>query len=280
MLQQLKELKEKVVLRAARKKELEELEPQLETLEKELFALKIDAHNQQVDVDLLNCFSLKNLYYALSGKKEAMLEKETSEARAARQKLDAAQFQYDQISQRLDSCAKEIAALKGCESDYWALLHTAVATDPQVESILVERKAEVAVLLSDAHEAGNAALEQIYDTLKNVHNVMKWNRSIGGMGWTMAMPGYLNAVQKDIEILRKLVISFTRKLDSLPLPQDAILSHEEILTLSKAHFQELTGNIGAEQRLYEADNALHAAKDKIFSIQAAMEIARKDISDM
>ena len=280
MMEQLASFQEKVARRAALKKEFEDLETQYEALEKELFSLKIDAHNQQVDVDLLNCFSLKNLYYDLTGKKEGMLAKETSEARAAKEKLDQAQYRLEQISRRLEGCSSEISALSGCEAEYWSFLLSGAPSCAEVRRALTERKETLVQQLQEAFDAGTAALEQIHDTLINIDNVMKWNLSLAGTGWVMSIPGYMNGVQKKIEVLRKLVIVFIRKLDSLPLAQDQILSPKEILCIPKDHFREISGNIGADQRLREADNALHETKDRIFTIQSAIEKAQKELSNM
>lgn len=271
---ELKRMQHRVQRRAELKKEREQLEAQLETLEKELFALKIDAHNQQADVDLLNCFSLKNLYYDLTGKKEAMIAKETSEARAAKEKLNSAQFTMDQTAAKLESVAREIDALSGCEGDYWAYLQNQCS---DLEA-LAQRKEELRILLQEAMDAGNTALEQIYDTLKDMENVSNWNTALAGTGWTMSMPGYLNGTQKKIEVLRKYVLTYARMLDSLPLPQDAMAAPEDIFSFPKDHFRELTGRIGAEQRLLDADAALHAEKDRFFQIQEQIEAAIHTLS--
>lgn len=278
MLDKLHELKEQVARRAKKKEEYARLEAELAAMDKELFALNIDAHNQQVDVDLLNAFSLKNLYYDLTGKKEAMLAKETMEARSAKEKLNNARFYHEQLSRELQSCKDEVNALSGCEAKYWELLNNAAASDPHAGELLQLRKTEILDLLDKAHLSCDSALEQAYDTLKNIDHVMQWNNALAGTGWTMAMPGYLNSTQKHIETFRGLVRDFCRMLDSLPLPAEAMIPEEEILIFPKDYFRELTGRIGANQRLYEADTAMHDAKDRLFEIRHCIENLQKELS--
>lgn len=277
MREQLEALKSKVSRRAEQKAEFERLEDRWETLNQELFALKIDAHNQQADVDLLNYFSFKNLYYDLTGKKEAMLEKETSEARAAKEKLNSAQFQLDQIARQLELCSNEISSLSGCEAEYWTMLQSASATDTWAITALDERRQEVIGLLEDSINAGNTALEMGYDVLKNIENVTEWNAALSGTAWTLSMPGYLNGTQKKIEKFRKLVRNFCRKLDGLPLPSQAFVPPEEMFVFPENYFYELTGKFGADKRLCEADSAIRRSKDRIFNIQAMAENALKEL---
>lgn len=275
MLDQLLELNNQVCRRAELKNIFAQKRAEKETLEKSLFALKIAAHNEQVDVDLLNSFSIKNLYYELTGKKEALLEKESREARAARAEYDNAQFRLEQLCRQMESCEMEMDALSGCEDRYWQALMDAEACahsdDRQaVTDLITQRLHAITAELEEALALGSETDTLISGLLDNVHNVQEWNIALSGTAWDMTMQGYLNTLQNKLNEFRKEAEKFRGKLNGLPLPGQIMTDVEQIFIFPEDHLRELTSKIGADTRLCDADTALCASRRSLNRIIEAM----------
>lgn len=276
MRKEIESLRDQVLRRSELKTEIEELEVQLEKLEKELFSLKIDAHNQQADVDMLNMFSLKNLFYDVTGKKEALLQKETSEARTANNNYHTALFRFEQLNRQLESDRSELLSLRGCEDKYWNLLqeklHEAQGSERMwiLENITVHLDMVISDLTA-AHSAGSDALRMTDGLLQNIKNVRDWNRNLSGSARNMTMQGYLNGTQKKIGDFRKQIRFFLRKLDGLPLPAPVRENADEIFIYPENYLQEVAGKLGAEERLCEADAAVKAADKRLKNILSQLE---------
>lgn len=104
---------------AERKLELleqkEKLEAELKLLDTEVHKLRIIAHNEQADVENLNTPGIRGLLLGMTGKKQARLEKEQTEARRARQNYETALSRQESSLSKLNQCTEELASLGNCE---------------------------------------------------------------------------------------------------------------------------------------------------------------------
>lgn len=120
--EKLSELKQKVARKAHLISSLEEMKNQKKALDKKLKLLEIEAHNEQVDVELLEGKTLSALLQGILGKKEEKLEKERAEAYAAAMKRDVARRELEDLEIRIASCESELSTLENCEQEYGAAL--------------------------------------------------------------------------------------------------------------------------------------------------------------
>lgn len=93
----------------------ETLEAECKLLDAEVHRLRIVAHNEQVDVENMKSPSIKGVFWSITGKKQALLEKEQAEARDAQQSYNFAVAKQESVQHKLRECAKEIAVLGDCE---------------------------------------------------------------------------------------------------------------------------------------------------------------------
>ena len=276
MRESLEILKEKVERRTALKLILRNLQAEKETLSKELFSLKIDAHNEQVDVDTLNTFSLKNVFYAMTGKKEDLLEKERSEARAAKEKYNAATFHFDQVLQQIDLNRDTILSLHGCEAVYWQHLQNAMndaenCKDVWIQDAFSTRLNQLIQVCESVLQNGCEAIDYSDEVQKTLLNVRDWNRHLPDASWHITMPGYLGGAMMKIENFRKQIQMLMEDLEVLPLPSRTFDNTKDIFVFPENYFRELTGRIGASERLNEADNAIVNAVKRIKCILQDVE---------
>lgn len=282
MRDQLERLKQDVVLRAELKQHLRALEEEKEKLSKEVFSLQIAAHNEQVDVDSLNSFNLKNMYYAMTGKKDELLAKETSEARVAKEKADAAAFHLKQIERQMESDSNTVHALQGCEEAYWNMLQTVVSEIPSENAAWIHQAYQERI--EQLIHISETVLKEGYDTIEyssevqdNLVNVQDWNRHLPNNAWYLSMPGYLNGAMNKIERFRKQVQKISADLEVLPLPSHVKDNLTDIFVFPQNYFRELTSKISADERLYEADVAIVSAVRRLKDILREVEGISSDL---
>jgi len=285
MREQLNMLKEKVEIRSNLKKQIREIEEEFEQLNKKLFDSKIEMHNEQVDVDALNAFSIKNVFYSLTGKKDDLLSKELSEAKAAKERYHALVYRSEQMQRQINIDRDTVLSLKGCEADYYELLKQAVCNKAYEEYDWIERTyidhlnylVELCNVLS---ERGAAIISFARELRENLKNVQDWNRSLPTASWSITMPGYFNGAMKKIEDYRKQIRFFSEDLEAIPLSPEVMDQVESIFVFPQNYFRELTSKIGADERLNEADAAVANSVKCMNSILQNINAVRSDLEKL
>lgn len=280
MVKHLLELQDKNLRRRALIDSLLQKKDEREALEKSLFALYITANNEQFDVEQLNRFSLKNLYYGMTGKKETLLAKETSEARAAKAEYENTKFQTDQLQRQIEAKQRELDALAGCGDSYKQALQNALDSGVDRDTVTSLLKTYLQGILDELIEAKkitNEISELINNTYPVIENTRKWNGALSGTAWTMSVPGYLNAVQAKMNMIGKQFDVLMLKLSGLPIPSPMDMYHFE-----KEHFREVVSKSGAEERLMDAQTTLRSTQKKLSALCTALsgqiQLAEQELS--
>lgn len=91
-------------------------------LDTETHNLKIQAHNEQADVDNLSAPGIQSFFLGLTGRKQERLDKEQAEARHAQQRYASAVARQASVRQQLAECAAELEALGTCEKELQELI--------------------------------------------------------------------------------------------------------------------------------------------------------------
>lgn len=174
-------------------------------LEMEVFDLKIAAHNEQVDVENLERFSLNGAFLKLTGKYEGQLEEEQREARAARAKYEFAAARLEKANAELSYIAQELPSFTGCGETLEAALTEKLGTVPCPEEKNLLQTLELALRNGElVEEAG----EKLRDALDTVYSWMGAGRTVAGVSGgllqaEMAAQGRLNEYKGLLILLRK-----------------------------------------------------------------------------
>lgn len=280
MVKHLLEWQDKNLRRSALIESILQKKEEREALEKSLFTLYITANNEQFDVEQLNRFSLKNLYYGMTGKKDELLAKEASEARAAKAEYENTKFQTEQLQRQIESEQRELDALAGCGDSYKRALQEAIASGVDRDTVTSLLKTHLQGVLEEliaAKTAVNEISEMIDDTYPVIENTRQWNSSLSGTGWAMSVPGYLNGVQAKMNMIGKQFDVLSLRLTGLP-----VLLITDIYHFEKNHFRELASKSGAEDRLIEAEKTLRSTQKKLFalctSLSDQIRLAEQELS--
>lgn len=257
------DLHNQVLRRSALKASIPELEAKKAALEKELFSLYIDMHNQQADVDNLEAFSIKNWLLDRMGKKEELLAKEYSEARAAKQRHDAAKFELQRLTDTLAANRAELQSLRGCWRDYRISLtdRSAIAAQDALE------RTELEAALAHCTEAE----EKTDDLLELLENLIERNQ-YGSGTINMNMPSYLATAQKRINQLSHALSLLVEDVSDLPTDPPVLEPDAVLLSLDEHLLEDLLSSLSRDAQLNTAAAALQTAKRSLQSIAAELKI--------
>ena len=255
------ELKEKIM----------ELESKLPAMDKELFALYIQAHNEQVDYENLNSFSLKNWFLDITGKKEALLDKERREAQAARLKHDTAKRQLDWVRQQLEESRGEIQDLLGCTAAYWDALEAAGDSE-----LLQEQRERTGKELRADLECCKNVLTDTRRVMSQVSNLHDQNRSGLNAANTM-MHSQMASMQKRINLVVREVELFIERVSNLGLRQQIVPVGAVLIKPDESNWAEVLSPLTRDTQLREAYLALEKAEQELLRIQTELE---RQIEDM
>ena len=250
------ELKEKII----------DLESKLPAMDKELFALYIQAHNEQADYENLNSFSLKNWFLEITGKKEALLEKERREAQAARLKHDTAKRQLDWIRQQLAESRGEIQDLLGCTAAYWDALEAAGEREllqEQLERTRNELRADL--------ECCKSVLTDTHRVMSQVSYLHDQNHCGLNAANTM-MPSQMASMQKRINLVVGEVELFIEQVSNLGLRQQIVPVGTVLIKPDDRNWAEVLSPLTRDTLLREAYLALEKTEQELLRIQTELEL--------
>ena len=249
------ELKEKII----------ELESKLPDMDKELFALYIEAHNEQADYENLNSFSLKNWFLGLTGKKEALLDKERREAQAAKLKHDTAKRQMDWTRQQLEDSRAELQGLLGCTAQYWQALEA----EGENELLEQQRQRTREELTSDL-ECCKEVLADTRRVMGHVSNLHDQNHS-GLNAANMMMHSQMASMQKRINLVVREVELFTERSGNLGLRQQIVPAGTVLIKPDESNWAEVLSPLTRDTLLREAYLSLEKAEQELHRIQSELE---------
>jgi len=261
----LQNLRDQELRRLELKRKIMELEEKLPAMDKELFALYIEAHNEQADYENLKSFSLKNWFLGLTGKKEAMLDKERREAQAAKLKHDTAKRQLDWLKQELAESRAEMQGLLGCTAGYWDALEAA-----DNRELLQEQRERTLEELSADLECCKKVLTDIRRVMSQVSFLHDQNHSGLNAANTM-MASQMATMQKRIELVIRELGLFIEQVSNLGLRQQIVPIGIARIRADESNWAEVLSPLTRDTLLREAYLALEKAENELQSIQIELE---------
>ena len=252
-------IRQQLMVRWELKSRLKELEADKEKLEKDVFALYIAMHNEQVDVENLESKSIRNWFLDAAGKKEAMLMKERREAQCAKLNHDTVLRKLEYTKEQLALSRQELEQLREPLEGDW---------NPEKNAELIVQE------LRAARDTGNEVLEDIERMIRQVNNLLEQNR--WGMNKSM-MPSYLATAQKKINLLKAKLDLFTEEASNLPIAEPILEPGTQLLGIDAHLMDQVVSGLGADMLLGESHDALAASKKQV---QALLDRLNEIISQL
>lgn len=266
----IEQLDRKVSRKAELCGQLAEMSARKEALEKEVFSLRINAHNEQADVDNLEGFSVKNLLMNLTGKKKEIFAKETREAKEAKSQYDNALFQMEQLTRLYTLAQEEFDSLRGCEMEYWNVLLTAYATGEDRRFILNALTDRLQVMVAQLEETAiliRETAEKAQNVLENLRNLRDGNASLNGTARDLTLRGYLLGGQGKLNRFREIITEICASLSVHPVSDELTALASGIFDLEENTLSDpMITKMEIEQRLLDAIAAVKRARERLLKM--------------
>lgn len=229
-----------------------ELLQEKKVLEKEVFDLKILAHNAQAEADAMDSFSIKGLLLKITGKQDERLESQRREARTAKANFDSAAARLDRVNAQLEQIATELPEYDNCAHALSSALADRLDHTPCAEthSLVLE--------LTQLLRGGELLIEtgqKLYNTLTNVQAFKQARQpaaSSYGVPSTVALQGAIDSAQKAYREYLELADAHCRQsaVQGLSFDPQALLTlgpdylkHLHMVTVIDSHIIEVQNTI-------------------------------------
>ncbi len=188
--------------------------------------------SEQADVDRVSG-GFMGIFYALTGQKKELLDKERAEVLKASMKYDTARAELERVQREISRLSQEKRALEDCEREYRILLdqkRQAMRGSGETGARLMaleEKKRYLDTQLREVDEAtlaGRRAVEQIAVIERSLNSAENWGTwdliSRGGLITHVAKHSHLDEAQRGVRRLEQLLRDFHTELADVTIQAD------------------------------------------------------------
>lgn len=282
--EELKLLKQQTARKHQLEAQLADLQDQSRRLKNKVRQLGGVLAEEDKDVQQLEGWSLKALFYGAIGKMDEKLDQERAQAYAARLKYDAALREQGAVEEDIRQARQELKSLEGCEARYELLLREKAAAlkssgSPAVDriialeerlTVLESRKQE----LTEAVWAGNDALKTVQKALKcldSAGDLAVWDAFGGGMLVDMAKHDQLDDAQRHINELQSRLRRFRTELADVTIEADIQIGVDGFLHFADFFFDGFFSSMAVMDRITEAQNKVKETKRRVREVLSVLE---------
>ncbi|SHN83977.1 hypothetical protein [Desulfitobacterium chlororespirans] len=262
---------------------LKELEGELQELENHKQELKRILEQETMDVEKLENKGLAAFFHAVMGNLEERIEKERSEALAARLKYEQTLKDREEIGLGIAKLTSERLNYVDCPLEYQELY-------AQKRKILLEEQGTMAqeiLALSDeknrrrinlkeideAIEVGDQVLDSLNQALRNLSSAEgwgTWDLLGGGVISGLAKHSHINSAQADIEKTQSLLRQFKTELTDIRIGTELSLKTEGFIKFADFFFDGIIADWFMQTRINESQASVENVKNQVQSIMAKL----------
>lgn len=276
---QLQQLQEKVSQKKRLEAKWRELHSQHEDLSNRVQELKTVMGNEQADVDRLERTSLTSVFYAVIGQKEDLLDKEKSEAYAAKVKYDSAVQELNLVANDIHQIEIQLREFSQCEQQYESQLQekdraikASGSLDAeyilQLEEQLTAQKIQK-VEIREAIAAGSRALrsaDYILSSLDTAQDWGTWDLLGGGLISTLAKHSSLDEAQDEVQQLQTELRRFKTELADVTIHTDMQVNVDGFLRFADYFFDGLFADWAVLDKISQSQSSVQTTKNQIESV--------------
>ena len=262
---------------------LKELEGELQELENHKQELKRILEQETMDAEKLENKGLAAFFHAVMGNLEERIEKERSEALAARLKYEQALKDREEIRLGIAKLTSERLNYADCPLEYQELY-------AQKRKILLEEQGAMAqeiLALTDeknrrrinlkeideAIEVGGQVLDSLNQALRNLSSAEgwgTWDLLGGGMISGLAKHSHINSAQENIEKTQTLLRQFKTELTDIRIGTELSLKTEGFIKFTDFFFDGIIADWFMQTRINESQASVENVKNQVQSIMAKL----------
>lgn len=278
--EQLKLLRKKLEQKELLEGEIARLYEQKSRFDRNVISLQVAYRQEQEDADRLDRKSAVNFLHNMMGKLEEKQEKERREAKLAKEKLSAAEWELEQISQKICAVQTQLAELHTVQQQYQALLQERylflkgsgtqegeqILRMEQCVKDLENRKREI----QEAISAGNRARGTAHKILSELEDADNWNTwdLIGGGGILthVAKHGHLDEAQDLVGVLKGNLRQFKTELADIQISADIQVNAEGFERFADWFFDGLFVDWAMGEKISASVDSVTGIRDQISRI--------------
>lgn len=276
-------LREKLARKAKLEAMTASLHAQLAKLRAEEQRLDHVRRKEQSEVERLEKASLASFFYALAGKKEEKLDRETAEAYAATLKHSAARRQAEAAVQELRALKEELSGLAGVEAHYeraFAAKAEAVkAVDPAHGAEICRIEEQLGRItaqdreIDEAITAGGAALAQISvieGELDSAESWGTWDLLGGGLIADLAKHSHLDSAQAQVDRLQGLLGRYRTELADVAVAAEVQAQIDGFLRFADYFFDGLFADWAVLKRIRGSQEQISSVRSQVENVQRTL----------
>ncbi|HHY27079.1 MAG TPA: hypothetical protein GX523_10135 [Desulfitobacterium dehalogenans] len=258
---------------------LKELRGELQELETHKKKLKRILEQENIDVEKLENKGLAAFFYSVMGNLEERIEKERSEALAARLKYDQALKDIEDIHFNIAKLSAERLKYVDCPLEYKDLY-------AQKQKMLLEEKGakaqEILGLtdeisrrrinlkeIDEAIEVGDRVLASLNNALRSLSSAEgwgTWDLLGGGLISGLAKHSHINSAQAEIEETQSLLRQFRNELTDIRIGTDLSLKTEGFIKFADFFFDGIIADWFMQSRINESQASVENVKSQVQGI--------------
>jgi len=241
-------------------------------------SLKEHLQKEEIDVEKLQGISIRNFIHMLKGDKDDMLQKEKSEALAAKLKYDEVCNEFQNISDEIRALSSKISELQYLDNEYIksieekeALIKSqGIGASHELSSVIEElsslklREKELGEALSAGRELQDS-LSLVQDSLQSAHNWGMWDMFGGGFFSTMAKHSSIDEAKGHIDNAQSLLRRFHSELEDVGGSVDINIEIGSFLTFADYFFDGIFADWAVQSKI---DEAREKVEDTIYRVNA------------
>lgn len=278
--QKLEDLRQQMAQKNRLEKVLSDLKEQRRELTVKAAELEKIKIKEQTDVNKLEGRSLSAFFYYVTGKKEAMLDREQQEAYAAGVKYDAAISELHAVEADILSHEASLRNIQRCEQLYQQTLQEKAeyiknsgCADADALMELEHRLSDLENQekeLAEAISAGNSAHSIAENVLSHLDSAKGWSNwdmfGGGGLFTDMAKYGHLDDAQSLIETLQVQLRRFKTELNDVTMEANIQVNIDNFLRFADYFFDGFFVDWTVRNKISDSQNQIKITITQIENI--------------
>lgn len=264
----------------ARCKKIDSMLRQLELEQSDLTAkerkLKAALNKEDLDVEKLEGKSIASVFYSFLGNIEGHLQKERSEAIAAKLKYDQSLQDLQDVNRRITDLKNERESYAGCRREYESLYE-------QKKEQLLQESGETAHQLLDitnkinrarinqkeikeAVDAGNIALESIGSVLGSLDSAEgwgTWDLLGGGLLSDLAKHSNIDDAKAEVEKTQMYLRNFRTELADIQIDSELHIDIGGFAKFADFFFDGLIADWYMQTKIHDSQNSVESVQRQV-----------------
>lgn len=271
---------------------LKELDKQRQELEAKVRELENSMNSEQADVEKLEHRSLANFFYNVVGKMDEKLDKERTEAYAAKVKYDAAVKELAAVQRDIEGYQKALQQFQGCEERYAQLLrdkeHELKVSGGKAAEEIFKLEERLSYLegqkkeLEEADRVGEAALkaaEEVLASLDSAEGWGTWDLLGGGLIADVVKHEHLDDAQNSIERLQGLLRCFKTELTDVTIDTELQIDIDDFLRFADCFFDGLFADWAVLDKIHKSQEQMKETVRTVRTILSQLNTIKKAAED-